>query len=73
MAMELATVGPYLNDLPREKREQLLEKFAEKYFGKKNEEVDPDTLLTRQWVHGKGISTGRFLRIVERIAKIFRP
>ncbi|MDR3233607.1 MAG: hypothetical protein LBT46_08105, partial [Planctomycetaceae bacterium] len=70
---ELATVGPYLNALPKEKKESLLEKFAEKYFGRKNDDTDVELLSASQWIPLKGISTNRFLKLIEYIAKIVRP
>jgi hypothetical protein len=70
IATELATIGPYLNNLPQDKKNQLLEKFAEKYFGGKCEGTNSDDLSSLKWNSTKGLSINKLLTFIERIIKI---
>lgn len=66
--LELASINPYLEDLPEDKAQAVIEKLADRYFG--NEFVDEDE---QQGTKLSRMRPDELMSIVERVAKMLRP
>ncbi len=69
--LELASIEPYLDKLPEEKAQQIIEQLASQYFGNhSNIEIDSDDPATLKNIVLRG---DQALTLVERLVKIAKP
>ncbi len=64
--LELAAINPFLDNLPDDKKQNIVAELADRYFGQRPDEED-DSLLKIKNLRGKD-----FIKGIEEIAKIVR-
>lgn len=70
LALELATLDPFINKLDESKRVEILMKKADEYFGGKATHMQGDDGFNMQDVH---LNVNQLLKIAEKISKIVHP
>ncbi|MBI1785918.1 hypothetical protein HYR69_12305 [Candidatus Sumerlaeota bacterium] len=68
LELELASIQPYLETLPSEKSQIVIEKLAERYFGN-----EPPIVYGKEAVASKGFNPEDLLKLFEYLAKIIKP